>query len=575
MADTDTESAPTTRRKGPQAPSAEQLLKRWDRMVAKRQPAEALWQDIADLVAPGYNFITVTPTEGQKATRKIFDSTATKANSDLATNLAGAMIPTAHEWFSLTFEVEALNQMKAAKEWVEDCTRRMYTAFNTKSNLQRQGKTAFKQLTTFSQLCVFEEEKAPDARGRFQGLRFKSLHAGTYCIEENADGDVDTVFYTFELSARAAYDKWAEACGPKVVACVTQKRDMEQLFEFIHAVYPDPTSATPRWKSCILAKDDKKKVEEKTYTEFPFFVTRWDQRAGMVYGTDGPSEMAFGAYRSLNIAKEIVLKSAPLAMQPPTYERSDAVIGDPDLVPGGRTVVDASGPIGDSFGFLDTHARVDVSQFVFAELRQEILEMYFINQMRLKQSPQMTATEVLELRNQMERLLGPVAGRIEEEFLSPMIKRTWAIMLRAGAFSAPPAELVAYLLEHGLTEADLNVQYEGPLQRVRRSDDALAIVATVNDAIGMATGAEKPDILDSINFDKVLSTLGEIRGTPSDIFYDEKFVKQVRDARAQQQQAAATAATVEQVGKGVGGGQGVKALIEGTQVNAAGLGVAA
>jgi hypothetical protein len=385
-------------------------------------------------------------------------------------------------------------------------------------------------------------------------------------VEEDAEGDVDTVAYEFDLAARAAYDQWGERAGPKVVQCVTDRKDLERPFTFIHFVYPDPTAATPRWRSCILAKEDKKIVEEKFYTEFPFFVTRWDKRAGMLYGSDGPSELAFPAVRSLNAAKEIVLRAAPLAMQPPTYERSDAVIGDPDLRPGGRTVVDAPGPIGDAFGFLDTHARPDVSQFVFAELRQEILEIYFINQMRLKQSPQMTATEVLELRNQTERLLGPVAGRIEEEFLNPLIKRTWAIMFRAGAFGPPPAELVAYLLEHGLSEADIDVQYEGPLQRVRRSDDALAIQATLNDAALMEQVWPGTKLV--VDAEAALRELAEIRGTPGKILRDEKVVAQERAQLQADQKKAADLAAIEQAGSAIGGGQGVKALIEGAQLNA-------
>jgi hypothetical protein len=449
----------------------------------------------------------------------------------------------------------------------------MYAALNSKSNFHQENLEAFHDLTTFAQDCLFLEEREPDATGAFTGLRFRAIAFGTYCIDEDADGNVNTLFYSFELSAQAAYDRWGDRAGTAVLRCVEEGKNQDRLFEFLHAIYPDPTSATPRWASCLLTIQDKHKIEEKTYAEFPAFVTRWAKRSGNIYGSDGPSHLAFPAIRSLNAAKEIVLKAAPLAMQPPTYERSDAVIGDPDLRPGGRTVVDASGAIGDSFGFLDTHSRPDMSQFIFAELRQEILELYFVNQMRLKQSPQMTATEVLALREQMERLLGPVAGRIEVDRLTPLVKRTWSILLHAGAFSPPPVELEAWLLEHGLDSADFAIQYEGPLQRARRSADALAIQATVNDAVAMAQ--VKPEVLDLINFDAALRTLGEIRGTPGELFFDDKYVRQLREYRAQQQQAAAQLAAVEQVGSAVGGGQGVKALIEGTQLNQQDLGRAA
>src|SRR3990167_2158084 len=102
------------------------------------------------------------------------------------------------------------------------------------------------------------------------------------------------------------------------------------------------------WASCYVVAETKRKVEESGYEEFSYMAPRWTKSSGETYGR-GPSHTALPDVASLNAAKEIVLKAAPLAMIPPTYERDDSVVGDLDLTAGGRNVINAAGSIPDSF----------------------------------------------------------------------------------------------------------------------------------------------------------------------------------------------------------------------------------
>ena len=98
--------------------------------------------------------------------------------------------------------------------------------------------------------------------------------------------------------------------------------------------------------------------------------------------------------------------------------------------------------------------------------------MYYIDQLQLNVGPQMTATEVNVRYETMQRILGPTLGRIDTEFASPLIDRTFKIMYRAGLFSPLPDILVQALRTKPI---ELRVQYEGPLARSQRSTDLTEI----------------------------------------------------------------------------------------------------
>jgi len=195
--------------------------------------------------------------------------------------------------------------------------------------------------------------------------------------------------------------------------------------------------------------------------------------------------------------------------------------------------------------FLDTKGRVDIGNLVLADLRQEILDIYFIPQLRLKESPQMTATEVLALREQLERLMGPQIGRIETEKLNPLTQREFGLMQRGKAFEPMPEAVQAYIAQGGSPELD--VQYEGPLQRSRRSADVVAIQRVYQHALSLQPIA--PEIMDNLDHDEALRIVLEVSGAPPKIMRAKEQVAGLRQERAQAKQQADQLAQMESITK--------------------------
>jgi hypothetical protein len=553
------------------AESASQILKRWTELVNERRYYEALWQDISEFVIPYKSTILRKLSPGTKKTARLFDATAIHSAQLLAASLHGTLTPTTQPWLSLKVRQEELNEIKAVRDWFEDCARRMHLALR-QSNFATSVHEMYLDLVGPSATgCLFVEEKDPTATGAFRGLRFRAHSPGEYAIAEDADGLADTLFRSLKMPVRAIVQKWPTTVTDRIEQEARTKPDARR--EVVHAIYPRTDynvkargGRNMPWASCYVLVDEKKKLDEGGYQEFPFMVPRWAKNSDEIYGS-GPSHTAYPDVKSLNAAKEFVLKAAPLAMQPPTVERDGSLEGDPDLTPGGRNVVNGSGPLADHFGFMDTKNRPDLSQLVLNDLQQGVRRMYYTDQLQLQESPQMTATEVQVRYELMQRLLGPSLSRQESEFLNPLVARVFAIMARARAFLPAPMELVQAMRIENADAPDIDVEYEGPMARAQRTIELTAqervtgFVAQVAQAKSQFPTQEW-DVLDT---DQMIRDRAEITGLSSKSVRDDDAVKGIREDRKQQEAEKAKLQQMEQMATMAGKAAPALKAIQGAQ----------
>jgi len=135
------------------------------------------------------------------------------------------------------------------------------------------------------------------------------------------------------------------------------------------------------------------------------------------------------------------------------------LMSDLDLQPGGETVVRDIGQIAP----YESGARFDVADQLIMDYRVNINKVFLVDRLELKESPAMTATEVNARFDLMQRLLGPVFGRLQTDLLDPLIERTFRILLRGRQLPVMP-EILADM------NTDLDVNYIGPMARAQKSD---------------------------------------------------------------------------------------------------------
>jgi hypothetical protein len=109
-----------------------------------------------------------------------------------------------------------------------------------------------------------------------------------------------------------------------------------------------------------------------------------------------------------------------------------------------------------------------------ADLQMMVKRIYHVDQLELKESPAMSATEVMVRYELMNRLLGPTMGRLQNDLLDPLVTNTFKMLYRAGQFPQAPDKV----LDSG---GVMNVEYSGPLSRAQKSDEVASVERWLGD----------------------------------------------------------------------------------------------
>jgi hypothetical protein len=533
---------------------ADTIIRRQEGLAAERGLLEAQWQEIAELVRPMRADFTISRMAGEKRQQRIFDATPGAAADNLAAGLWGMITNSANSWFGLSHPVEELDRDESVRLWMDEAARRMRNAFA--ANGQRfyaKALELYLDEVSFG-TAVFYVDEMPDGSGLF----FSCRHLAECFIAENAHEKVDTLYRRFFFTARQAYGLWGERAGENVVRCC--EKEPERKFAFIHAVTPrddyNPRrTLDPRGKpfrSCYVNVETRALVQESGYYEFPYQVARWSTASRSAYG-DSPAMLALPDIKMLNAMSKTTIVAAQKVADPPILTVDERGLRGARTTPGGFIYSGLDKLGNPRYRPLETNANVGLGLEMEQQRRQAIKEAFYGSLLLMVAQPNMTAAEWLGRQEEKLRLMGPHLGRIQSEFLDPLIDRVFALMVRAGKFPEPPEILRRH--------PEIKVDYVSPLARAQKASEGAAIVRTFEALAPI--GAANPDVYDNFDGDQVAQLLADAYGLPAKAVRDPKRVAQVRQQKSQ----AAQMATLAQAAPGLG-----RAMKDVTQAGAIGMG---
>ena len=502
---------------------AKNLLKRYDRLKSQRQNWESHWQEVADYMQPRKADVTKSRSKGDKRTELIFDSSPLQSVELLAASLHGMLTNPSTPWFSLRFKENEMENEDEAKEWLEDATEVMYSAFN-KSNFQQEIFELYHDLITFGTAAMFIEEDDDDL------LKFSTRHINEIFIAENDKGRIDTVFRKFKLSARSAIQKFGTVSNN--IAVIAKKDPYEEV-EILHAVYPrsdfDPKKqdqSNMPFASVYLDAESGDELSVSGFREFPFVVPRYLKASHEIYGRS-PAMTALPDVKMLNEMSKTTIKSAQKQVDPPLLVPDDGFILPVRTVPGGLNFYRSG--TRDRIEPLNIGANTPLGLNMEEQRRNSIRNAFYVNQLMMQNGPQMTATEVIQRNEEKMRLLGPVLGRLQSELLKPLIDRTFAILLRKNLFRQAP---------DFLSGKDIEIEYVSPLAKAQKSTELSSIMRAIEI---MGSLSNVAPVFDHINMDKLVRHLADIVGVP------QKILKPQSELNAERQQAQAQQEQMQQM----------------------------
>ncbi len=148
----------------------------------------------------------------------------------------------------------------------------------------------------------------------------------------------------------------------------------------------------------------------------------------------------------------------------------------------------------------------------------------------------MTATEVIQRKEEFIREIGPTFGKLETDDTAPTVERAFMIKLRAGGFAPIPRILQGQ---------NIRFEYNSPVKRIRQQIDAAAARMWADEMIIL--GKDKPEALYLINAEELGRFSAEAAGIPKQIVNSVEAVEQMKQADAEAQQEREEAESIQQV----------------------------
>ena len=504
------------------------LCKRKGKLKAQRGIWETHWQDTTNFVLPNSADFSLQRSKGDKRSTLIYDSTGVHANEMLAAGLHGMLTNPASNWFSLRLKSsqEEMAQQTDVKNWLEDTTTAILSEIASPAvAFPSHIHEYYLALCSIGTACMFIGEPA-----RRDGISFRAIHIDEIYIAESADGIIDTVFREFKMTVRQIVQKWGEAALSPRIKRMYEKKDYDKEVELLHCVYPRDDVEKGKKAATMLPvasvyidEKDQHVLAEGGFDEMPYMVSRWAKTTGEVFGRS-PAMTALPDIKMLQEMMKTTIKAGQKIVDPPLLVPDDGVIGPIRTVPGGLNYYRSS--TGARIEPLLTGGNIPISFQMMEDLRNRIRTTFFLDQLQFQGGPQMTATEVVERTERTLRLLGPTLGRLQSEFLGPMIERIFGVLSRANKL--PPAPAI-------ISEQELKIEYVSPLARAQRQTETQGIMRTL-EFVGPIAGMD-PQAAQIVKGADMVRHIAELNGVPPKLLKSDNDL--MEEAKAQQQAMAA------------------------------------
>jgi len=516
--------------------SADETLKRIEKLVGNRGNWESHWQEVAERVLPSYSRSFtghgITQAQGEKRTELMYDATAALSLIKFGAVMESILCPRSSRWHRIMPMDKAILQNRAARDWFEDTTNKLFAyRYSPRANFASQKQENYLQVGAFGTGPFFTD--------RFfgkPGLRYKSCSLSDIYFTMDHQGILDEVYRHVPMTARQAVARWGQKLPDAIVQSSMKEPDREYIFW--HCVKPrddrDPQRLDYKgmvYSSHYISVQGRKTVEEGGYNSMPYQISRHTVASGETYGR-GPAMLVLPNIKVLNEQKKTVLKQGHRVTDPVLLAHDDGVLDSFSL---------KNGAI--NFGGVNADGRplvhplptgnLSIAKEMMGEERAIIKDAFLLSlfEILVEDRRDMTATEVLHRAQEKGLLLAPTMGRQHTEDLGPQIEREVDVLAQQGLLLPMPEYLRG-------TDGEYKVEYDSPLSRFARAEEASGFLELADFSIKAAAETQNPAMLDWLDFDAAIPEIADLKAVPVRWIKTLAAVQAIREGRnAAQEQA--------------------------------------
>jgi hypothetical protein len=533
------------------------LKQTYEALCSERAQEEVVWDDIETFIMPltGKTAQAIRgSTPDQKTNIMLWDLTAPLANEHLAGALQADITSPVSRWLDFEWQDDEVEKDHDAIVYREKLSEQVWSELQA-SDFNMEIGSGYAEWSGIGNMALVCEPTSPSAT-EWKGLDFTAVPCRQVQFQEDSRGGVFRWFRQLDWTAiqivdhcekeknadgtpkypaPEKYKKLAEAPANtntkhKVVFCIFRRTDIAEEVKGIVIEELRP------WGCVYFPLETGEQLgEEGGYYRMPAVMGRWGKRPGTQWGY-GRGHIALRAVKGLNYFKELQLAAGEKAVDPAMggTER----VSNLDLRPGKMSVM----PSKDDLWAIESSARFDVSAEIIREDRIEVRRCFHEDDLALKESPQMTATEVQARKDQMNRGLGAPAGRLETDVLVPVVMMVLDHLARAGKL--PPApEMVKR------KKAELKLRFRGPIARARMMDEVVAIEREAS-FIANLLKLGFTEAKHYWNLGNAIKEHSKRLGVPASVLNSDQVAKQGIDAERAMAKAAMDAETMKNAGQG-------------------------
>ena len=524
--------------------------------MLERSSWDGHWRELSDNLLPRRGrFFEKDVNKGSKKNDRIINNTGTRALNVLVSGLSSGVTSPARKWFGLTPPDPEMREFGPVKEWLELVERAMYDVFRA-SNLYQVLPTSYEEVGAFGTAIITQQRDFRTVN------RFGSFTIGEYCLAQDAEGKVRTIYRDVPMTVKQMVDKFGnKQASPSTrwnnfspeVKNLYDRGDYDVWLPTVHCLTENdnfvPGSQLARefqYEQFIYEanRQNGTPLHVGGFKRFPAHALRWHVSPTEVYGRS-PGMDALGDIKQLQDMERKGGLALSKHVNPPMVASTAMKSERLSTLPGDVTFADGTGA---QEGFRPAYqTQPQLGQFekkleaVEQRIRGAFYSDLFLSITERPGVQPLNESEIFERKEEKFLGLGPVMERLDDDLLEPIIDGTFTDIVESGMVPEPPEEL---------SGANLKIEYLNIIALAQRSQGLLGLQDTAsfvgNLAAAQASSNQEVTAWDKFDIDQSIDEYGERRGVPAGVIRSDEDVQAMRDERRAAAEAQRNAALAQQ-----------------------------
>lgn len=471
--------------------------------------------------------------EGRKRTANVYDSTAVVSLQNFASQLQAGLTPNFARWAILQAgsDFDQKERQKINTE-LEPITEAIFAILEN-SNFSAEAHECYLDLGVGTMCMLVENGDA------INPIKFCAVPLTEILLGIGPYGDVARITRQRQFKLSHIMTRWPNARMTKEML-KTAEEDPTKEIEIFEVTYRDYDANEETWHHCVLARAEKHEIWRTKFEGHgsnPWVVARWSKASGETYGR-GPIVNALADIKTANKVVELTLMNAEMAMIGMFQAEDDGVL-NPDTISLAPGIII---PIAQGSGGLKAiqpSGNFNVSTMVLRDMRERIERALYEQPLGSPDQSPKKAAEVQARMADLARKVGSAYGRLQYEFVHPLIARVTRILRDRGLVELPK-----------VNGREVGVMATSPLARQQNYQDVEAITQTCQ-TIGTLFGPQMLNMV--IKAEEAGKEIANKLGAPKGILRSEpeqaQLAKQIAGLAQAQTSAGGTPMDALNVGR--------------------------